>query len=174
MRIVVPALLLGALAACVARDPQVVAPDSLGLAATPATAAISVDGSQMTTQLQPRFGCAAYTYPLDGRAAFEAAMRSAAATNARPNAGRVDIVGEQVSAAMDATSGIVGGAAISVTVRATLRSPGAASLEATGRSTAQTGGLGGCDSIGPTLAEAYRDALRALGAQVAARLRGAS
>lgn len=175
MRIIPALALLFALAACGQRDPQVVAPSSLGLAAAPAaaSAAIHVDGSAMTTSLQPRFGCAAYTFPLDGRAAFEAAMRSAAATNLRPPITRVDIRGERLRAESDLAGGLLQGAAVSVVAEASVAVDGGAArqVQATGRATSQASGLVGCDSIGPTLADAYRDALRALAGEVAGRMR---
>lgn len=171
-------LLACGLAAC--RSPT---PADMIAPATPAAAQsalpVEVDASRMVTRVRPRHRapCAGFDYPIDGRAAFDAAVRAAIGPSAGGAVQKVTVVGRRLVFNYGAGPEMLGQVALTpsatITTRLHVHTPSGRSemtLQSNGTGYRSFNGYVGCDALGEALADAYRAALRDLSAQIADRL----
>jgi hypothetical protein len=137
---------------------------------------VDVDSSRMTTSVRPSDGapCVGRTYPIDGRAAYDAAARSAIAGSSPGAIRRVRVYGERLTFSHGAGPAMLGQVMLAPTATIVTR----VRIETTaGRTDAMiySNGMGrrslngfvGCAALGEALADAYRESLRDMSNQIA-------
>lgn len=167
-------LLACGLAAC-----QQPAPAQPAAPAAQSALPVEVDASRMVTRVRPRHHapCAGFDYPIDGRAAFDAAVRSAIGPSAGGAVQKVTVVGRRLVFNYGAGPEMLGQVALTpsatITTRLHVHTPSGRSemtLQSNGTGYRSFNGYVGCDALGEALADAYRAALRDLSSQIADRL----
>jgi len=174
-------VLAGLAAGCGETPPQVIAPVAVPDMGRPAPFPVEIESSRMSITARPTDGsrCMAYTFPIDGGAAFDAAVRDAASDAARPEIRRLSVTGERLTYTYDSEPPTPDAVMLTPTATITARfrldtsaGPTAATIRATGsgRQRLSLSRLN-CDAMAAALAEAYRAALRDLAAQLSNRIR---
>jgi hypothetical protein len=171
-------LLLLGLAGCgPTMPPLIVAP--LAEAGAPGPVPVEVNASRMRTSVRPARDtpCGGVRYPIDGRAAYENAVRAAAGAAADGPIRRVRVHGERLVFSYGAGPAMLGQVMLAPTATITteLRIDTThgrvrAEIQANGTGTRSLNGFVGCEALGEALADAFRDALRDLSTQIADRL----
>jgi hypothetical protein len=176
-------VLAGLVAGCGDTPPEVIAPVAVPDMGRPAPFPVEIESSRMVVTARPTDGsrCMAFTFPIDGAAAFDAAVRAAASDAARPEIRRLSVTGDRLAFSYatepSTTDAMILTPTAAITARFRLETragPTAATIQATGNGRQPLSREGmTCDAMGTALAEAYRDALRDMAAQLSNRIRDA-
>jgi len=137
---------------------------------------VAIDSSRMTASVRAIDGapCVGLVFPIDGRAAFDAAVQAAASGPVPSGIHRVAVRGEQLTYSYGAGPAMLGQVMLAPTATIVTRvrvdtdfGRSETTINANGTGRRSYNDFVGCAALGEALADAYREALRDLSNQVA-------